>query len=84
MSHPAAVLPLRRLPFLAELPLAPLVIASMVPDVPMFVPGRGGYGLTHSLLGIVTVDVLVTLVLLLLWDRLVRDSLVDLSPRRVR
>jgi hypothetical protein len=84
LSHPAAVLPLRRLPFLAELPLAPMVIASMVPDVPMFVPGRGGYGLTHSLLGVVTVDVLATLVLLLLWDRLVRDALVDLSPGRVR
>lgn len=78
------VLPLRRLPLLAALPPAAMVIGSMVPDVPMFVPGRGGYGLTHSLPGVVTVDVLATLALLLLWDRLVRDALVDLSPRPVR
>ncbi|QIK67826.1 DUF4184 family protein [Nocardioides sp. HDW12B] len=84
LSHPAAVLPLRRVPGLAALPAAALVIASMVPDLPMFVPGRGGYRLSHSLLGVVTVDVAVTLLLLLVWDRVLRDALVDLSPRVVR
>jgi hypothetical protein len=84
LSHPAAVLQLRRLPFLGALPLAPMVIASMVPDLPMFVPGRGGYGLTHSMLGVPTVDVLVALLLLVAWDLLLRDALVDLSPGVVR
>lgn len=84
LSHPAAVLPLGRVPGLAALPAAALVIASMVPDLPMFVPGRGGYRLSHSVVGVLSVDVAVTLLVLLVWDRVLRDALVDLSPDRVR
>jgi hypothetical protein len=42
LAHPAAVLPLRGLPYLRT---APLVIGSMVPDLPYFLPGQ----LNHAL-----------------------------------
>ena len=80
VSHPALVLPLRR----AGLPMAALVLGSMVPDTPLFLTGMRGYGLTHSLLGLVTVDVAATLVLLTAWTYVARDALVDLSPSAVR
>lgn len=80
IAHPAAVLPLRGL----GLPLSALVIGSMAPDLPVFSQSWGIYGYTHSLAGILTVDLLLTLVLLLGWDRWGRDALVDTSPALVR
>lgn len=80
LAHPAAILPLRRLP----LPVVPMVIASMVPDIPMFLPSRGGYALTHSPLGVLTVNMVAALVLLAVWNFGVRDALVDMSPAWVR
>jgi hypothetical protein len=43
LAHPAAVLPLRGLPYLRT---APLVIGSIVPDLPYFLPGQ----LNHTVL----------------------------------
>lgn len=80
IAHPAAVLPLRGL----GLPLSAMVIGSMAPDLPVFSQSWGLYGYTHSLAGILTVDLLLTLVLLLGWDRWGRDALVDASPALVR
>ena len=80
IAHPAAVLPLRGL----GLPLSAMVIGSMAPDLPVFSQSWGIYGYTHSLAGILTVDVALTLVLLLGWDRWGRDALVDTSPALVR
>lgn len=80
LSHPAAILLLRGVP----LPVVAMVIGSMVPDIPMFLPSRGGYGATHSMLGVLTVDVVATLVLLTAWNHGIRDALVDLSPEWVR
>lgn len=79
LAHPAVVLPLGRL-----LPLAALVIGSMTPDLPVFVREWTFYHFTHSLVGVVTFDLVVTLLVLLVWDRGVRDALVDLCPDPVR
>ncbi|WP_182378756.1 DUF4184 family protein [Nocardioides sp. WS12] len=80
LAHPAAVLPLRRL----GLPLSAMVIGSMAPDLPVFSQSWGIYGFTHSVLGILTVDLALTLVLLGFWDFLGRDALVDTAPSLVR
>jgi len=80
LAHPAAVLPLRR----SGMPMAALVIGSMVPDVPLFMRWPSGYQVTHSYVGVVTADLVGTLVLLFAWNELFRDALVDLAPRAVR
>lgn len=81
-SHVAAVLPLRRL----GLPTAALAIGSMVPDVPIFIGRLSGHRLTHSLTGVLTVDLVGTLLPLAGWTFLARAALVDLArlPARVR
>ena len=80
LSHPAAVLPLRRL----GLPVTAMVVGSMVPDVPLFLGWHRGYLLSHSLLGVATVDAAVALVAVWFWFTVVRDAVVDLSPDAVR
>ncbi len=82
-AHAAAVLPLARPP----LPLTALVAGSMVPDLPLFLrdvpdlPVLPAYSFTHSLLGIVTVDVVLGVLAVTLWLLWLRDPLVDLGPR---
>lgn len=80
LGHPAAVLPLRRL----GLPVTGLVMASMVPDIPVFMGWTRGYEFTHSALGVVTVDLVVTSVAVAWWAFVMRDALVDLAPASVR
>lgn len=80
LAHPAAVLPLRGL----GLPLSAMVLGSMTPDLPVLGRIWGLYGFTHSLLGIVTVDLALALGLLVFWDRWGRDALVDATPDAVR
>lgn len=80
IAHPAAVLPLRGL----GLPLSAMVIGSMAPDLPVFSQSWEVYGYTHSLLGILTIDLAVALVLLGCWDLWGRDALVDTAPDLVR
>lgn len=75
-AHAAAVLPLGR----TALPMSALVAGSVAPDLPMFLPGRPGYEVTHSLWGVVTVDVLVAMAALWLWFGLVRDPYADVVP----
>jgi hypothetical protein len=79
-SHPAAVLPLVRL---GLVPSA-LVIGSMVPDVPYFVPSPVGAGTTHSAIGVVTVDVVLGLVLYAVWHGLLAPGAVALAPAALR
>lgn len=79
-AHPAVVLPLRRL----GLPLAALVIGSTIPDVPLFLRWEAGYRVSHGWTGVLSVDLAGALVVLLVWDVLLRDALVDLSPDPVR
>lgn len=80
LSHPAAVLPLRRL----GLPMTAMVVGSMVPDVPLYLGSRRGYDLAHGGLGVVTVDILGALVVVAVWFAMLRDPLVDLAPAAVR
>ena len=79
-SHIAAALPFLRTP----LPVAPLVIGTMAPDVPYFLPLRIPRDLTHSLAGVPTVDLAITIVLVLLWYAVLRPPVVDLLPAVVR
>lgn len=80
LSHPAAVLPLRRL----GLPVTVMVVGSMVPDVPVFTGSARGYDVTHSLLGVVTVDVVMALIVVAWWTFVMRDALVDAAPHVAR
>lgn len=79
-SHIAAALPFVRTP----LPIAPLVIGTMAPDVPYFLPLRLPRELTHSLVGVPTIDLALTIVLVLLWYAVLRAPIVDLLPAAVR
>jgi hypothetical protein len=80
VAHPAAVLPLRRV----GVPMAGMVIGSMVPDVPLFLSWSGGYRLSHSFLGVLTVDLAAALIILYAWNALERDAVVDLAPNVIR
>jgi hypothetical protein len=74
-AHPAAVLPIQRL----GLPLSGLVVGSVAPDLPVYLPVGVSYATTHSAAGI-AVDLVLGLVLLWLWFAVVRDAVVDLVP----
>jgi hypothetical protein len=79
-AHPAVVLPLQWL----GLPLSALVAGAIAPDVGSYVPWPP-YTLTHSALGVVTVDIVIGLGLLLVWFEVLRDPFADLvSPVRNR
>ncbi|MCL9796469.1 DUF4184 family protein, partial [Frankia sp. AgKG'84/4] len=80
LSHPAAVLPLRRL----GLPMSALVVGSMVPDIPVFLGWPGVYRFTHSPLGVASADPVLAMAALAVWFWLIRDAVVDLSPGLVR
>ncbi len=82
-AHVAAVLPLRHGRARA-LPFAALAAGSMSPDLPYFLPPLADLGgWTHTLPGVVTVDVVFGLALWGLW-RSVARPLHDLSPTFVR
>ncbi len=79
-SHPAAVLPF------VPLGLVPsaLVIGSMTPDLPYFFPLPVDADTTHTLLGVVGVDVLLGLGCFLLWHTLFGPAAVVLAPTGAR
>ncbi|MEV6328113.1 DUF4184 family protein [Streptomyces sp. NPDC051909] len=90
LSHAAAVLPGIRRGGTGRGPLvaSALVAGSFSPDMTYFaasvIPGAMLFGnVTHSFLGVVTVDVLITAAVVGLW-LLVREPLVALLPRRWR
>jgi hypothetical protein len=64
LSHPAAVLPLRR--FCPRLDFAGLVVGSIIPDIGYYIPGLAAHRETHSLAGIVFPGLPVGLILLAL------------------
>lgn len=80
LSHPAAVLPLRRL----GLPMTSMVIGSMVLDIPLYLGSRRGYDIAHSPLAVPTVDIVGALLVLWFWFAVLRDPLVDLAPAAIR
>ncbi|WP_106397878.1 DUF4184 family protein [Actinocorallia populi] len=79
LSHIAAVLPLRSRFLLPS----GLVVGATVPDVPLFVPVLDR-PTTHSLLGMVTWDLGMGLVLLAVFHLLLKRPLLALSPRFLR
>ncbi|GIJ23567.1 DUF4184 family protein [Micromonospora lutea] len=80
-SHVAAVLPLTRSAWLVP---SALVIGSMVPDVPYYLPLPVQAALTHSLVGVLSVDVVLGLGALILWHGLLARFLTAISPARLR
>lgn len=68
LAHPAAVLPLRRVPLLMTVPL---IIGAVAPDIPYYFPARIAQYIphqTHTLRGTFTLDVPMGMaVLLILW-----------------
>ncbi|MCW2747540.1 MAG: hypothetical protein JWP10_682, partial [Nocardioidaceae bacterium] len=51
---------------------------------PLFMKWSQGYGATHSLLGVFTIDIVMTIALLAAWTWRMREALVDLSPDYLR
>jgi hypothetical protein len=79
-SHPAAVLPLMRLGLVP----AALVIGSMVPDLPYYVPIPIDFDFTHTLLGVVSVDLVLGLAAFAVWQALLAPVAMALAPAGVR
>ncbi|CAN5542054.1 hypothetical protein BH10ACT4_BH10ACT4_14280 [soil metagenome] len=79
-SHIAAILPF------ARSPLAPaaLVIGSMVPDLPYFLPLGTPRELTHSIPGVPLADLPMGIVALMLWFLVFRAPIGDFAPEWVR
>lgn len=78
-SHPAVILPLRRL----GLPTSALVIGSIAPDLPYFLgslPHLPERAVTHSLSAVLTIDLALGLVLFVLWHALLTRPLVWAAP----
>lgn len=78
-SHVAAVLPLLRSP----LPASALVVGSLAPDLPFYLPGRLEWP-THTPLGLVTLDPLLGACAWLLWHGLLAAPALDSAPVGVR
>ena len=79
-SHIAAALPFLRTPLLPSA----VVIGSMAPDVPYYLPVRVPRDLTHSLVGVPTIDLLISVVLVVIWYAVLRAPIVDLAPAVIR
>ena len=75
LAHPAAVLPLRD----RGLPLTAMVAGSTVPDLPQILGFSQARDLSHSLLGVVTIDLGMGLIALVLWYAVYRRPLADLA-----
>lgn len=79
-SHPAAVLPLMR----SGLVPSALVIGSMAPDLPYYLPVPLNSGTTHSAPGVLGLDLLLGAMAFALWQVLVAPLMVAVAPPSVR
>ncbi|WP_213816545.1 DUF4184 family protein [Glaciihabitans sp. dw_435] len=75
-SHIAAILPFAR----TRLVPAGLVAGSVAPDLFYYIPVRMPRDLSHSLLGVVTVDLAFGVVAVVLWQVIFRRPVVDFLP----
>ncbi|WP_161972342.1 DUF4184 family protein [Glaciihabitans arcticus] len=80
LSHAAAALPFAR----TALPTAALVVGTMAPDLPYFLPLFLPREFSHSIAGVFTIDLLVGLLAFLLWAFVLRAPLFDYSPGWLR
>lgn len=79
-SHPAAVVPLLGV---GLVPSA-LVIGSITPDLPYYLPGPLTSARTHAASGIVTFDLLLGVLTFLAWHVLLAPTAVALAPAALR
>lgn len=79
-SHPAAVLPLLRL----GVPVSALVIGSLAPDLPYYLPIPYSAAQTHTLSGVFGVDLVIGLVAFLVWHLLLVQPMVWIAPAAVQ
>ena len=80
VSHVAAVVPMARSPLVASA----LVIGSMSPDIPYYLPVFVGSEATHSPLGVVSIDVLLSLAVFMAWHGFLTRPAIDCAPAAVR
>ena len=78
-SHPAAVLPFLRTP----LPASALVVGSMAPDVPYYLPVELGLP-THTALAVVTTDLVLAAAVWALWHGVLAAPAVWATPAGLR
>ncbi|MBM6403803.1 DUF4184 family protein [Phycicoccus sp. CSK15P-2] len=78
-AHVAAVLPVIRVRSRWVVPVA-WVVGSMVPDLAWFLVGSRAYGLGHSALGLVTLDLALGVVLVAGWRFVALGPVRDLAP----
>jgi hypothetical protein len=78
-SHPAAILPFLRTP----LPASALVIGSMAPDIPFYLPFDPGLR-THTAVAVVTTDVALGALAWLLWHGLLAAPALAVAPSGLR
>lgn len=84
-AHVAAVLPFsRRLALRGSVLVAPLVIGSMAPDFPTYLPSPVTRDQTHTVFGVLSWSAIFGLVCLVLWDRAFCAPARDLAPSWVR
>ena len=79
-SHVVAILPFVRTP----LAPAALAIGAITPDLPYFLPLWVDRDLSHSLFGLVTLDLLVGAITFALWLLVLRAPALDYSPAWLR
>ena len=80
LAHAAAVIPLaRRFPRRFSLPA--LVVGSLSPDFEYFVRLRPVRSISHDLIGIPLLCLPTGLVVLLVFDRIMKRPLIQLTPR---
>lgn len=79
-SHPAAVLPLPG----HRIPASALVIGSLVPDLPYYLPVPVHVTLTHAWRGALGIDVVFGVALFLLWHLVLVPPLLWLAPGEVQ
>src|SRR5687767_4268935 len=79
-SHAAAVLPLMRW----GLPPSALVIGSMSPDLPYYLPTPMDGATTHSPTGVLGADLLAGLVVFAAWHALLAPFAIAIAPARLR
>lgn len=78
-SHPAAVLPFLRAP----VPVSALVIGSLAPDAPLYLPKVPGWP-THTALGVLTVDTALAAAGWAVWHGLLARPALATAPAPVR
>ncbi|KQQ08785.1 DUF4184 family protein [Rathayibacter sp. Leaf296] len=79
-SHAVVALAFRN----GRIPASAVASGAVMPDLGMYLPWEGARSATHSLLGVVTVDLALGAVGLALWIVLLEPAWRDLAPRIVR